>query len=61
MTKEAIRYVKDGWSSSTEDRNLENVLKNPENYVDSYSYGLRIVQMLRQKAFRDMQKQEWPV
>lgn len=37
----------------SEDRDLEDVLKNPENYVDSYSYALEIVQMLRQKAFRD--------
>lgn len=37
----------------SEDRNLEDVLKHPEKYVDSYAYTMRIVQMLRQKAYRD--------
>lgn len=37
----------------SEDRDLENVLKHPEEYVDSYAYTMNIVQMLRQKAYRD--------
>lgn len=37
----------------SEDRNLEDVLKHPEKYVDSYAYTMNIVQMLRQKAYRD--------
>lgn len=37
----------------SEDRNLEKVLKYPEEYVDSYAYTMNIVQMLRQKAYRD--------
>lgn len=37
----------------SEDRDLEDVLKHPEKYVDSYAYTMNIVQMLRQKAYRD--------
>lgn len=37
----------------SEDRDLEKVLKHPEEYVDSYAYTMNIVQMLRQKAYRD--------